>query len=400
MININKSSIPKITLLLFLITLIFLYFQSYGPYGKEIPGDLLNYLWAGSQIAGGESPYEIGTDTPFARCPYPLFLGFILYPFHFIPNQLLGIFWYSLNLFSFFAASYFVLKLSSGVSISKDIYQNSWLIFLVFLLLFSPIQNNFKNAQINAVILFLGILSLYFYSSKKPVMSSLCLSAAIAIKLLPLILIFFYLARKEWKLIIVTFIFSILFLFLPIITLGENIFLFYSQYIHDFILNSSMSVHTQGNFLIQSNLFSLFQSILSLDNSVWIRMAMNIFLLMVIVWYDISQSSNHTIKNNVFSFQYYLILMILVSPISEKHHLVLLFPSILLLSYQYKVTPNVFSISNKILLVTYFLLFLLAKLLNEIPLYAITNLILLYLLIRVSQMISKQETTIKNMQNN
>lgn len=373
-----SSWLQLVCSVLFLILFLIFFLQAYGLNFSKIPGDLENYMWAGRMIHMGFHPYQTDSNLPFSSYPYPLFWGFVVYPLNFFPPAIISCTWFSINLFGLFLSILFITKISN-VTLHTDWGKHLLIpLFFVFLILFSPLQNNFRNAQVNCVILFSCIFSLYLYTMNYKVWCSFFLSIGIAIKLLPLIFLFYFLLRKQYKVILWTFFFTGFFLFLPIIDMKREIFHAYSLYLFDFLLDDSMVRYTVGHFRIMTNFYDLlsFLGIGSDYPKLRSLTALGSVLLIISIDSIIKKRTSDDSNYATWIFSLYFIGMLFVSPITEKHHLVFLVPPVYL-----QVTHICFTMENQkrlnIILLTFFILFLgIARFFISVPFYSIAVLLI------------------------
>ena len=77
----------------------------------------------------------------------------------------------------------------------------------------------------------------YFMWTKKSntFLTSLFLAIAISVKLVPVFLLLYLLIRKEYKLIMYVVFLTFVFILLPAVIIGENIFTYYSFYFQKFL---------------------------------------------------------------------------------------------------------------------------------------------------------------------
>ncbi|MBL0109316.1 MAG: DUF2029 domain-containing protein [Ignavibacteria bacterium] len=107
---------------------------------------------------------------------------------------------------------------------------------LIFLIIYlNIIQNNLLNGQINIFLLFLCCLFYVNYKKSNTFLTSLFLAIAISVKLVPVFLLLYLLIRKEYKLIMYVVFLTFVFILLPAVIIGENIFTYYSFYFQKFL---------------------------------------------------------------------------------------------------------------------------------------------------------------------
>ena len=75
-------------------------------------------------------------------------------------------------------------------------------LFLVFAFCFSPVNETLFRGQMNILLLFMVVLGIFFYDRGNPILAGVFIAVASSLKLIPLVLVVFFLVRKEWKAII------------------------------------------------------------------------------------------------------------------------------------------------------------------------------------------------------
>ena len=226
-IDVSKS---KKIILLFLFILLFfvwLYFM-YSKAYRDIGCDFQYYSVASSAFLSGNNPYQTGTTFPFV---YPLFFCVLISPIVILPYWLQHLVWYIFSFLSLFAIMFILIRYYYKVISDKEIL----ILIIPFLLLFRVIHNNLSNGQVTIIVLLLCTLFLYYYLRSHRFTAALFLSAAISIKLTPLILLIYILFRRDLLTIGLVILFSIVLSFLiPYLIAGSKVFEYYSFYFNTF----------------------------------------------------------------------------------------------------------------------------------------------------------------------
>jgi hypothetical protein len=310
----------------FLIVVISVFFiQTFGKAYRENGYDFTSYLLSSRALFNGGNPYDTGSPFPFI---YPLFLCVVLWPLTLLPYWLSNAVWFVLNTAALYLSILVLLKLYAD-SLSYKVFTA---LFLVpFLILTNVIQNNLLNGQINFIVLLFCILFLKYYVDNRKLLASVILSAAIAIKLTPLILIAYLIARKEFLWTGLTLALSVFLMFgLPYTVAGDKTLNWYSQYTQSFLVHNIASPSgAPDNFAF---------SITSISNFLFPSMSKLISLMIAglisvvpIVVLQLTSRKDTTSEQTLF-FSLYMIAILLISPMSETHHLIYLFPAISILS--------------------------------------------------------------------
>lgn len=297
----------------------------FGKAYRENGYDFTSYLLSSEAIFAGTNPYQTGSPFPFI---YPLFLCVVLSPLTLLPYWLSNAVWFILNATALYLSILVLLKLYAD-SLS---YRDFTALFVVpFLILTNVIQNNLLNGQINFIVLLFCVLFLKYYIDSRKVFASVFLSAAIAIKLTPLILITYLITRKEFLWTGLTLALSVFLIFgLPYTVAGEKTLNWYSQYTQFFLVHNIASPSESLDdfaFSITSTFNFLFPSMSKLIS----LMIAGLISVVPIVWLQLTSRKDTTSEQTLF-FSLYMISILLISPISETHHLINIFPAISILS--------------------------------------------------------------------
>lgn len=162
--------------------------------------------------------------------------------------------------------------------------------------------------------------------------ASIALAAAIAIKLIPLILLLFLILRKRfWEATLAAVGAAVLCL-LPAIFLGQDIINVYEGYAQTFLLGSLTGNGAAATDQIYFTV-SGFVSWLIPSAASWpaLKMASAGLVIVLIVSIDCTMSKKSSEKIQLWAFNLYLMAILLISPLSEIHHLAYLIPSVLIL---------------------------------------------------------------------
>lgn len=134
--------------------------------------------------------------------------------------------WSILNIFLLYFMFYFLyrLKLISFTGI-KDLF----IIISLFALSGRYIFANIKIGQVNILLCFLLVLTMYFEINKKDFWAAVTLAFCLMIKLFPLLFLVYFILRRRFKIFGLTLLFISIFLLLPAIYSGFHLNLRYIQ---------------------------------------------------------------------------------------------------------------------------------------------------------------------------
>lgn len=286
--------------------------------------DYSSYLLSSRAFFNGTNPYNTGSIFPFI---YPLFVCVLLFPLASLPYWLANVVWFTLNISALYFSAFTLFRLYRDSFLHREI---AALFVVPFVVLIDVIQNNLLNGQINFIVLLLCILFLKFYLESRKVLASVFLSTAIAIKLTPLILIVYIIARRELLLASITLIFSVfLVLGLPYAIRGGIIVDWYSEYVHSFLVNNIAS-HNAPLDGFAFSITSIINFLLPVSKLTSLSIA-GFISVAPIFWLQII-SRKDTINKQILFFSLYMLAILLITPMSETHHLINLLPAVSLVT--------------------------------------------------------------------
>jgi alpha-1,2-mannosyltransferase len=195
-----------------------------------------------------------------------------------------------------------------------------------FVLLLSPIQNNLLNGQVNFVVLLLCVLFATELAAGRTLRAALFLALGMAIKLTPAVFLLYLVLRRRFAAAALTLaVFAVLCL-LPVVTIGPEMLGYQWNHAKDL---SSMALHPPtfpGDYPPFSLPGVAGHLVPALRGGVLFPAACVVLVLAVVGWIDRKAAARKTGGRDVAIAQLYLLTMLLISPLSEKHHLAFLIP--------------------------------------------------------------------------
>lgn len=173
------------------------------------------------------------------------------------------LFSYEISALLFMILNFFIIFIIFFISIKfiniKTFNNIEFLFFLILFALFQPLWLNVKVGQINIILSLFVFLVFILYNSNlkhRRIIVSFIISAGFLIKISPIFLLLYFFLKKDWKIIIFTFLwmpFLILFSLL-FMNLSEYIY-FYNfklpQYTQDFWITRTLNCKSLYSFLIR-----------------------------------------------------------------------------------------------------------------------------------------------------
>ncbi len=289
-------------------------------------GDLESYLRASTRIIENKSLYI----EEVVAYIYPPLLAFALIPLSILNITAVKIFWFFLNIFFIYVSLILLLK-----TIDYEGSSTFNLGFLSILFTLQSFMNNSNLGQVNVIILLLCVLTLYFFVNKKNLYAGIFLSLAIVIKITPILLLFYFIFKREFKLTAYTFLGILFFLIIPSIALG------FGGNIDDLIQYTKVAQNITDTTHLNQSLYNAifhFLSPVPLWNNMTINIAnLNEFQIKLIIYTIFglvllffafifrNKITDRRSLNIPIEFSIVLILMLLFSIVTRKAHFVTLF---------------------------------------------------------------------------
>jgi len=304
-----KKYLPPVLFVFSLFFIVKTLFLNYYPDFK------IHYL-APISIFNGLNPYLGGKGyfTPDVHPPFTilLFSPFTLFPYYFAEKI-----WTLLSIFFLFASLYLIFKINSEKMFSR-------IGFLISALLFSfyfPIKFTLGMGQINFLILFLIMFSVYFLNKKKNYLSGTFLSLSIMIKFFPFFFLPYLIIFKKWKILFSFIIASGIVLLFTFIIINPNINIYYYKNVLPTLLDG-----WKTDYYNQSLSGFLGREMTNGSLREYTRIVVSIFLV-IVSFFVIIKNKNKKATNLELSLL--IIVSLLVNNFSWQHHFVwLVFPFI------------------------------------------------------------------------
>jgi alpha-1,2-mannosyltransferase len=287
--------------------------------------DLTGYLAATHAMMAGQDPYAAPTLYSYI---YPLFLCVVLAPLSVLPSPALDVAWFALGVAALGASAWMVLRRAAPRLSPADTVVP---LAATFVVLAGVVQNNLLNGQVNPLVLLACVLFLAEYLRGRRVSAALLLGAAIALKLTPVVLVVYLLARREWLTVMLAGLATLVFAAaLPWMVAGPAVAGWYAHYADAFLaarLASGTGAASVAGFSLTS---MLRLAMPGLAMPVTLALATGLALaapvgLQVMSW------RHPDARREMSVFALYLVAVPLVSPMSEPHHLAMLLPAVAVL---------------------------------------------------------------------
>ena len=305
--------------------------------------DFSQYFWGLKTITHGLNPYVVDKNslTPTVYPPFVLFLLSFLGLLSFFWAEKI---WTLISLVSLFASVYLIFKIYR-----QKIFSSLGFIVLGLVSLSFPVKFTLGMGQINNLILFLFVFSIYCLEKKKNYFSSFFISLSLAIKFFPIFFPLYFLVRKEWKMLLYILITIFSFYFAAFLLDPKINVFFYRNVLPTFFGSWKMDYYNQslsgfvGRSIADENIRNVLRYTLSI-----IFIALSFFAIF------------KTLRNNKLQNMHLGLLVslnLIVNNFSWQHHFVfMIFPFLVTLFYVQKIKINLkllFVLSVSYLLISF-----------------------------------------------
>lgn len=373
---INNTTIQRISISISILIVLILFTQMFVRALRGDVNDFTSYLLSADALLKGNNPYETGI--PFHYI-YPLFPAFLLIPFSLIPSWFAGTVWFLLNVTLFTYTYLLISKCCIDRQLSFS-YKLGVPLLLILILLLNILQNNFLNGQINITVLFLCLIFFHYWKKDETIIAALFLAAAISIKLVPLIFLILVIQRRNYYMLIYTVVFSLLFnIVIPFLFLGIELVDIYSNYFNILLLKgASLEISGDSMFFTLSGLISYI--IPSLKNVIWLKLISALLVVIALLTFSFKMKDKFYSKNSIIVISLYFLGILLVSPMSETHHLIFILPALTILIFNI-LNSKSFNRLTRINIIIFFLFYIAGMFYQTNPFYFLAIIWLSILLI-------------------
>ena len=270
--------------------------------------DLTSYLLSARALWDGQSPY--GLDTPFPYI-YPLFLAFVIIPLAMLP--------YGAAVIGWFTASVAAL----GVVLRRSAFGSELAPAAAVIVTFSIIQNNLLNGQVNFFVVLCCVLAV---KQTREVAAGAWLGAGIALKLMPVLLVVYFLVRRQFRAVLVAVATALVLMLAPGILISGSAADVHAQYARGLLM--PMMTTPAGDATLAYSLASVVQRTLGVGPALWIDLLCAAAVLGTIAAVDVRTWRRR--GDHLAAAAAYLVAIVLISPKSETHHLAFAIPAVAL----------------------------------------------------------------------
>lgn len=273
------------------------------------------YYW--DKYLGKDSEKQIGI--------YPPSWWLVMLPFRILPYPLAKNLWVLLNLLTVFAIfGGTILWIKQEHLWDKALY--FWLngFLLIGILYFYPLIVTLQTGQVNLLLLFLLILSFWYYLQNKKTVAAILLGIAMAMKALPIIVLLYWLLKKEYKITLIAIgtVFIFWLFTIPIFGLHKQALYFTS------LMQVTQSPYAHWQQLNNTSLYAFWSQTEQyiLQNPVGlgkILFSISIILLLSVWVYTVSRTQQQNRCRLTLEYAWSVGTLPLLLNFTEMHHFIL-----------------------------------------------------------------------------
>jgi hypothetical protein len=284
--------------------------------------DFAVHYFGFSSFASNINPY-IEKGGMFTVNVYSPFDGIFFFPFSLLPFWLSQKMWIALSITFLLLSVYLIFKIYN-----KKLFTSLGFFVLSLSCLYFPLRFTLGMGQVNTMILFLTVLSIYLLNQKRFAISGLSLALAFVIKFFPLIFIPYLLILKKNKAVLYSLLFFVLFTTLGFFIFSPSVNLYYFEKVLPSLLSSwKIDYYNQSI----SGFIGRATTDLSLGNALRILTSL---LVVFISFIPIVKFRKKTVMRINLEFSLLITTTLIINNFSWQHHFVLLlFPLITILLY-------------------------------------------------------------------
>jgi hypothetical protein len=297
--------------------------QMAGRALRPIGNDLTAYLLSARALLDGTDPYRI--PVPQGYLPYPLTLATVLIPFVWLPSWAAQIAWFALNVGALLAALVITEGLWRAVAPSANPFEHAP--FLVrftalVLVLEVSLQSHLSLGQANLIVLALCCLFVRAHLAERRGAASVWLGAAMAVKLTPLLFLVSLARERTYRTLLLTvgalLIWTIA---LPLVVSDRALALYRDEWLASVeqYVTEPVTFGKPSRFTVAAALVYLWPPVAGVPGLRYVAAALVVGPLL---W--LQGRVGHQVRSRLLVFGLYLLATLLISPLSETHHLVVL----------------------------------------------------------------------------
>lgn len=293
----------------------------------KTPAQDFEYFYTAGKLVGqGENPY-ITWKGGLIRNPPPTMLFYALLPL--LPIHISQLVFYTISFGAFFLGSYIIFK-----SLNLKISLKLWLTYLTLILLFFPFRYTLGSGQLNNLLFLCFALAFYLLERKKSLWSSVPLSIAIILKVIPIFFLFIFFLQKRFKLLLMTIVDIVILELVTFLVFGLELFENYFQ------VSKSYFDYGASSYYNQSLAGFLTRTWNSPQLTKWILLLTLVIALLILTHWMLNLKKRNFIINSAI-WNIGILYILIFSPFSWQHYFNLtIFPLVLTFYHGYYLKLN------------------------------------------------------------
>jgi alpha-1,2-mannosyltransferase len=205
---------------------------------------------------------------------------------------------------------------------------------IAFIPLTDIVQNNLVNGQVNFIVIACCAAFAWSRHRGRHTIGSFWLGAAIAIKLTPAILLGFLARRLEWRRVVETVVIAaILGVVLPWLITGADVFDYYRDYFGTFVTDTISDARVESAERFPFSVAGVVRKFVGVSSPISATIIGLAMAAVLVLWLDRGGAARSG-RSLALTVCLYLAGALLITPMSEIHHLASLLPGLTLLAYQ------------------------------------------------------------------
>ena len=234
-------------------------------------GDFAGYVAVGNWVLKGWNIYSqrsINTWPPFfsiVTVPIAILnnLNIYLVRFLWLAGSVIAMF-YIMNYTTLITLNkkISIFPNKSGKIISQnDISIFHWVVLIPLLYVLRYLLDNLSNIQINVFMLLFAVSSIYFFTKNKNILAAFLLSFSISIKVYTVFLLLYFVIKREYKIVIYTVLFCVLFSIIPFFIFGiDHTISYYTFWYKNTVEPFVSGIHKNQSFFVMMRRFFLHEN--------------------------------------------------------------------------------------------------------------------------------------------
>ncbi|HVT00963.1 MAG TPA: glycosyltransferase family 87 protein [Patescibacteria group bacterium] len=269
--------------------------------------DFSSYYYGPKFAFSGLNPY-LGGKVFFTPFSYPPIVLLFFTPISLLPFFVAQKIWIAISIMLLISVIYLIFSMYR-----QDLFSNKALILYSLVFISFPLKFSLGMGQINIIVLFLVVLSIYYLHHQKYVFSGGIMGLAISLKLFPILIIPYFIIRKKTKVLAGMF-----FAMIALFSIAAIIFPHLNYYFFSNTLPSLLS-GWKGDYYNQAVAGFLTREVKNIPLRNGIRYMIDL-LLIAVSFFAIAKQKSVKMEMINLEIGLIIILSILINSFSWQHH--------------------------------------------------------------------------------